>query len=96
MKESLLKAKFVEGRDIDSLEALRSSAQDVGIPDDEFHEAFEGDAFAREVRSDEREAAQFGIRGVPFFVINREIALSGAQPPETILKVLRDVKKSKG
>jgi predicted DsbA family dithiol-disulfide isomerase len=40
------------------------------------------------VRADEREAAELGITGVPFFVINRRYGVSGAQPPEVMLEAL--------
>jgi predicted DsbA family dithiol-disulfide isomerase len=40
------------------------------------------------VRDDEREAAQLGISGVPFFVIDRRYGISGAQPRELILQAL--------
>jgi predicted DsbA family dithiol-disulfide isomerase len=32
-----------------------------------------------------------GITGVPFFIINGKYAFSGAQPPEVITNVLREV-----
>jgi len=41
------------------------------------------------VRADEREASELGINGVPFFVINRRYGVSGAQPPELLLKALQ-------
>ena len=40
------------------------------------------------MREDEREATELGITGVPFFVINRRYGVSGAQPPELMLKAL--------
>ena len=36
----------------------------------------------------ERTAASLGIRGVPFFVVDRKIAASGAQPPELLVQML--------
>ncbi|MGP4088371.1 DsbA family oxidoreductase [Streptomyces sp. KR55] len=39
-------------------------------------------AYADEVRADEREAAQLGATGVPFFVLDRKYGVSGAQPAE--------------
>jgi protein disulfide-isomerase len=47
-----------------------------------------GDRFADAVREDERTAAQLGVRGVPFFVVNREVAVSGAQQPEVLVALL--------
>ena len=41
-----------------------------------------------EVRHDIYEAQQVGVRGVPFFVINRKYAVSGAQESDVFLEVL--------
>ncbi|MGH3372815.1 MAG: DsbA family oxidoreductase, partial [Nocardioidaceae bacterium] len=45
-------------------------------------------AYAEAVRADEAEAAALGIRGVPFFVVDRRYGVSGAQPAEQLLAVL--------
>ncbi len=34
-------------------------------------------------------AQQFGIRGVPFFVFNGKYSISGAQPVDVLLRVLK-------
>ena len=49
------------------------------------------DEFADEVRNDIAEAGQIGVRGVPFFVINRKYAISGAQPTEAFAEALTKV-----
>ncbi|WP_348773888.1 DsbA family oxidoreductase [Micromonospora sp. WMMD964] len=46
-------------------------------------------AYADEVRRDEDEAAQLGISGVPFFVIDRKYGVSGARSVEVFSEVLR-------
>ncbi|MEU9591890.1 DsbA family oxidoreductase [Streptomyces sp. NPDC048193] len=45
-------------------------------------------AYADEVRADEREAAQLGATGVPFFVLDRAYGVSGAQPVEVFTQAL--------
>ncbi|MFE6198407.1 DsbA family oxidoreductase [Streptomyces sp. NPDC057838] len=45
-------------------------------------------AYADEVRADEREAAQLGANGVPFFVLDRKYGVSGAQPAEVFARAL--------
>ncbi len=40
------------------------------------------------------EARQNGINGVPFFIFNRRIAVSGAHEPETLLKAMLDATKN--
>ena len=48
-----------------------------------------GDRYAAEVRDDERTAAELGINGVPFFVVDRAFGASGAQSPEVLGEMLR-------
>ncbi|MEU5181316.1 DsbA family oxidoreductase [Streptomyces longwoodensis] len=45
-------------------------------------------AYADEVRADEREAAELGANGVPFFVLDRRYGVSGAQPAEVFAQAL--------
>jgi len=47
-----------------------------------------GDRYADDVRDDERTAAAFGISGVPFFVVDRSLAASGAQSPDILGQLL--------
>ena len=46
------------------------------------------EAYADDVRADEREAAQLGATGVPFFVLDRTYGVSGAQPAEVFTQAL--------
>ncbi|CAM5689567.1 hypothetical protein SHIRM173S_06918 [Streptomyces hirsutus] len=46
------------------------------------------EAYAAEVREDQREAAELGARGVPFFVLDRTYGVSGAQPAEVFTQAL--------
>ncbi|MYW66573.1 DsbA family oxidoreductase [Streptomyces sp. SID8379] len=46
------------------------------------------DAYADDVRADEREAAELGATGVPFFVLDRKYGVSGAQPAEVFTQAL--------
>ncbi|MFF6998682.1 DsbA family oxidoreductase [Streptomyces sp. NPDC008313] len=45
-------------------------------------------AYADAVRADEREAAELGASGVPFFVLDRAYGVSGAQPTEVFTRAL--------
>ena len=82
-------AYFVEGRAIGDREALIELAAEVGIDPERARSALDAGEFSDEVRADEREASELGINGVPFFVINRRYGVSGAQPPELLLKALQ-------
>jgi predicted DsbA family dithiol-disulfide isomerase len=88
VKERLLRAYFTEGESIGDPEALLRLAVEAGLDPGEARAVLEGDAYDTEVRADEEEAAELGVGGVPFFVVNRRYAVSGAQPPEVLLRVL--------
>lgn len=88
MKERLMAAYFMEGRAIGDRGTLVELAAEVGIEPERARAALAAGEHADEVRADEREAAELGINGVPFFVINRRYGVSGAQPPELLLQAL--------
>ncbi len=90
MKERLLVATFTAGAAIGDPEVLESLAVEVGLDADEVRSVLEGDAYAADVRNDERRAAALGITGVPFFVVDATYGVSGAQPPEVLLGVLEE------
>jgi predicted DsbA family dithiol-disulfide isomerase len=88
-KERLLAAYFIEGRPIGDPETLVGLLAEVGVSRDEVRTTLENGAYGAEVRADEREAAELGITGVPFFVLDRRYGVSGAQPPELMLQALQ-------
>ena len=88
LKERLMAAYFVEGRAIGDRDTLVELAGQVGLDPERARVALDSGEFADDVRADEREAAELGITGVPFFVINRRYGVSGAQSPEVIEKAL--------
>jgi predicted DsbA family dithiol-disulfide isomerase len=89
MKERLLRATFTEGEAIGDKETLVRLAAETGLDAGEVAAVLDSDAYAAEVRADERQAAEFGISAVPFFVIDRTFGVPGAQPPEVMLGALR-------
>jgi predicted DsbA family dithiol-disulfide isomerase len=89
MKERLLRATFTEGLPIADSGTLARLATEVGIPAAQAQTVLDGDGYADAVRADERRAAWYGISGVPFFVADGRYAVSGAQPTEVFLELLR-------
>jgi predicted DsbA family dithiol-disulfide isomerase len=88
VKERLLRAYMTEGEPIGDREVLARLGGEAGLDAEEVRGALASGAYAREVRADEAQASELGIRGVPFFVLGGRYALSGAQPAELLLRAL--------
>jgi predicted DsbA family dithiol-disulfide isomerase len=89
--DALYAAYFEHGQDIGDLQTLLRIAADHGLDPDWTLEQLQGNAGRAEVLEDLQFAHQAGISGVPFFVFDDRYAVSGAQPPETLLDVMRQV-----
>lgn len=88
LTERLLAAHFTEGQHLGRHETLKQLAAEIGLDAAEVETMLASDAYAAEVRADERLGQEFGISGVPFFVIDRRYGVSGAQPPELFAEAL--------
>lgn len=88
-KERLMRAYFSEGLAIGEREVLLRLAHEVGVSAPE--SAFLEDVWGERVRVDEATARRSGITGVPFFVIDGQYAVSGAQPTEVFANILRQL-----
>ncbi len=91
MTERLLRAYFTDGLPISDLDTLVALGTEIGVPADTVRSMLDSDAYADAVRADEQRAAMFGIRGVPFFAINEQYGISGAQAADTFLDALEQV-----
>lgn len=90
LKERLMRAYLTEGAVIGDPAVLERLATEVGLPAAEVRDVLGGDRYAAEVRDEERVAASLGIRAVPFFVVDRALGASGAQPPQALGQLLRE------
>ncbi|MFF9276493.1 DsbA family oxidoreductase [Streptomyces griseosporeus] len=85
------RANFAEERSVftEGDERLVELAAEAGLDADAARKVLaDPDAYAADVRADEREAAQLGATGVPFFVLDRKYGVSGAQPAEVFAQAL--------
>ncbi|TAE25814.1 MAG: DsbA family oxidoreductase [Cytophagales bacterium] len=88
-EERIFRAYFTEGRNTADHTTLTELGTEIGLDKIEVEKMLQTDAFTEAVEQDIYESRQIGVRGVPFFVINRKYAVSGAQPPETFLGALQ-------
>lgn len=91
-KERLLKAHLVEGADLGDPLVLVALLQEVGLKESEVQAVLVGERYAMDVRRDESQARAMGCQGVPFFVFNQHLALSGAQPVAVFLQALHQAR----
>lgn len=88
MKERLLSAYFTEGENIGDIDTLIRLADEIGLPKEDAATVLKGDRYRGDVKKDVEEARQMQVQGVPFFVMNRKYAVSGAQPVEVFVQAL--------
>lgn len=88
VKERLLRAYMTEGEALGNPATLARLAAEAGLDPDAVSRTLSSEDLAEEVRADEHQAAELGIRGVPFFVIDWKYGISGAQPPDVLLGAL--------
>ena len=81
MVDRLFRGYFEEGANIGSVSTLVGLAEQAGLKAESFLRSDEGTA---EVKDEEAAGRRFGIRAVPYFVLNQEYGISGAQPPEVL------------
>ncbi|MGG1443327.1 DsbA family oxidoreductase [Brevibacillus laterosporus] len=89
MAQELFRAYFTDSRHLGDHETLVELAVKVGLDRDEALKLLAGDDYSAEVRADEEEASRLGVSGVPFFVIDRKYAVSGAQSTDMFLNALQ-------
>lgn len=87
-KMRLLKAYFTEGKNIDDIQVLQELAQEVGLKTDHLDLAILGGKHSRAFTQDLQEAQELGLRGVPYFIFDRKIAIHGAREVEAFEQAL--------
>ncbi len=86
--ERLFRAYFVEGAYIGDVETLAALAGDAGFDADEARVMLASDAGRAQVQAEEQRARALGVSGVPFFIFEQRLAVSGAQSPEVLLSAM--------
>jgi predicted DsbA family dithiol-disulfide isomerase len=91
--EGLFNAYFCDGLDIGQQTNLLKVAVGAGLEEGSTKDFLISTAGTTEVQTEEARSKNFGVNGVPAFMFNGELAFSGAQDPETIVKHLKEAAK---
>ena len=81
--DALFRAYFVDARNIGDPEALVEIATSVGLPAEAAREVIEKRTHAAAIDADWEKSREYGVTGVPTFVIGRN-GVVGAQPYEAL------------
>jgi predicted DsbA family dithiol-disulfide isomerase len=86
--EAMYRTYFTEHGSVFDSAALVPLAAAVGLDAAEVHDVLTSQRYAQEVRDDIEQAREYGVTGVPFYVIDGKYAVPGAQTSEVFLQVL--------
>ncbi len=95
----LMATRFAMGALRDGLcvsdpKVLTQLAVESGMAVEDVSEVLSSDAFLDIVRADEMSAREIGVTGVPFFLFNEQVGLSGAQPPDVLVQAMKQARES--
>jgi predicted DsbA family dithiol-disulfide isomerase len=86
--EALFRAYFVDGRFVGDRDELARIAGEAGYDAEAARAMLEGDAGAAEIADMDRRARALGIGGVPFFVFDGKVGVSGAAGADTLAQAM--------
>ena len=95
MKAALFKAYWQEGRDIGDFDTLVAIATELGFDEQAVREELANGELRETVIGLEEHARKVGVDGVPFFIVDGKLAVSGAQPPEVWAQVFRQAMQAR-
>jgi predicted DsbA family dithiol-disulfide isomerase len=89
IKERLLRAYFVENRFIGNLDVLANIAEEAGLNGEDARAFVTDPEHLAAVAQADAHVRSLGISGVPFFIFNQKVTVSGAHDPATLLGAMR-------
>jgi predicted DsbA family dithiol-disulfide isomerase len=93
--EALFRAYFTEGRDISSRKMLLDVVAEAGLDRHQAEGVLNSNEGLEAIREAHEQSRRMSVEGVPFFIINGKIRLSGAQPPEAFLEAFGEAEGGK-
>ncbi|MEJ7637385.1 MAG: DsbA family oxidoreductase [Singulisphaera sp.] len=83
--EAIFRGYFTEGLNVNDRETLTEVVGGAGLDREEVSRLLSGDEGADAIRREEKRARADAVQGVPLFVVNGLVPLSGAQDPATFV-----------
>ena len=81
LKNALFESYFLKGEDIGDSDTLCQIAGSIGLDGVDVKTFLESELYRKDIQEEDTTARRLGITGVPFFIVNGQYALSGAQEP---------------
>jgi len=88
MVEALFQAYFLEGVDLTQRGELERLALSAGLSAQDVQACLDSEEARDQVRASDVRARQMGVQGVPFFIFNNQVGVSGAHEPEVLLQAM--------
>ncbi len=89
--EALFRGYFTNGRDTSNQQTLIDVVAEAGLERQRAVALLNCDEGMDTIKEVEGLSQRHGVNGVPFFIINDKLTLSGAQQPETFIEAFRQV-----
>ncbi len=96
VQESLFKAYFIEGKDVGDSEVLTALAVDHGLDAKIIGDLLKSDRDVPQVKAEIDLAREMGVSGVPCFIFDQKMAVSGAQEPAQMIQVIDRILELRG
>ena len=93
LAEALFHAHFTQGANLTDVATLADIAALAGLDRKAAAAYLAGDEDRDQVARADVEARNAGIGGVPYFIFNRKIGVSGAQDPDTLVQAMEQALK---
>jgi predicted DsbA family dithiol-disulfide isomerase len=94
VKEAFLRAYFLDGVDLTARENLVAIATSAGLDRATVEEWLDNPQAREAIAAEDAHVRELGIEGVPFFIFNRRLAVSGAQPSEVLLDAMKQAESA--
>jgi predicted DsbA family dithiol-disulfide isomerase len=90
VKETLLNAYFIDTLDLTDEKVLLDLAEKAGLDRAEAEKNLHSEEARQFINDQDEQARRMGVEGVPFFIFNKRVGLSGAHEPETLLGAIEE------